>query len=218
MLYFIHTFYGFIFQRPNVCDFGHQHEREWTLHQRSISVLFFNTDQISDTQVHFKLRRHWKMLHCQKEGVDDEADDDPEVEERVHDDGVVPLFEPTPAATTVPLQEAVSQDGATWTTRPLAPELWNVQLTVKATHLMCLYMPELVLSKNNNRTIHKNGFWTSGEFFTTIPLMVTGQTWTLPEIPYHVSIIYSCTYLYYCLLSSFQVVDRGSWVAYHLFT
>lgn len=92
-------------------------------HTLGLSVLFFNTDQISDPQVRFKLRRHWKMLHCQKDGVDDEADDDPEVEERVHDDGVVLLFEPTPAATTVPLEEVVSRDGATWTTRPLVPEL-----------------------------------------------------------------------------------------------
>lgn len=74
----------------------------------SVCVLFFNTDQRSDSQVMFSLVRHWIMVHCQKDDVDDEADNNPEVKERVHDDGVELLFEHTPTAATVPRQELLT--------------------------------------------------------------------------------------------------------------
>ena len=73
---------------------------------------------MSDGQHRLKLLCHWIMLHGHEEGVDDEADLDPEVEERVHHEGVEPLFEPPPTATTVPLQEEVGTDEPTWRTRP----------------------------------------------------------------------------------------------------
>lgn len=83
----------------------------------------FNTDQIRNTQMHFKITGHWIMLHGHEDDVDDEADDDRKVKERVHDDCVESLFEPPPTATTVPLEEEVSQDGATWKARLLLPRL-----------------------------------------------------------------------------------------------
>lgn len=67
----------------------------------------------------FKPHGHWEMLHGNVKRVEDEADDDSKVEERVRDEGVEPLFEPPPAATTVPLQEEAGEDGPTWRTRPL---------------------------------------------------------------------------------------------------
>lgn len=103
------------------------HVRFWNINelsrQQSVSFLFFNTDQISEIYVHFKLRRHWIMHHGHEVDVDDEADDDHEVKERVRDNGVEPLFEPPPTAATVPLQEEVGQDEATWRTQPLVPGL-----------------------------------------------------------------------------------------------
>lgn len=59
------------------------------------------------------------MIHGHEDGVEYEADDDPKVKERVHDEGVELLFEPLPTATTVPLQEEVGEDQPTWRTRPL---------------------------------------------------------------------------------------------------
>lgn len=59
------------------------------------------------------------MLHGHEDGVEDNADGDAEVDKWVHDDGVEPLFEPSPTATTVPLQEDVGKGVPTWRTRPL---------------------------------------------------------------------------------------------------
>lgn len=59
------------------------------------------------------------MLHGHEDGVDDEAGDDPEVEERVHDEGVKSMFETAPAATTIPLQDVVGEDVTTWRTQPV---------------------------------------------------------------------------------------------------
>lgn len=53
------------------------------------------------------------MLHSHEEDVDNDADDDPEVKEGVGDDGVDPLFQPSPTAATVPPQEELSGGGAT---------------------------------------------------------------------------------------------------------
>lgn len=57
------------------------------------------------------------MLQAAEDDVDDEADDNPEVKERVCDGGMEPAFEPTPAAATVPLQEELSTGGAARRTR-----------------------------------------------------------------------------------------------------
>lgn len=59
------------------------------------------------------------MLHGHGDGVEDEADGDPKVKERVHGEGVEPLFEPLPTATTVPLQEDVGEGIPTRRTWPL---------------------------------------------------------------------------------------------------
>lgn len=59
------------------------------------------------------------MLHGHEDGVEDDTDSDAEVNERIHDDGKETLFEPTPAATTVPLQEDVGKGIPTWRTWPL---------------------------------------------------------------------------------------------------
>lgn len=56
------------------------------------------------------------MFQSHEDDVDDEADDDRKVEERVCDEGREPLFEPPPTAATVPIQEDRGQDGATWRT------------------------------------------------------------------------------------------------------
>lgn len=53
------------------------------------------------------------MLHGNEDGVKNEADDDPEVKERVCDQGVEPLFEPPPAAAAVPPQAGQT----TWRTQ-----------------------------------------------------------------------------------------------------
>lgn len=59
------------------------------------------------------------MLHGHEDGVEDDADGDGEVDERVHYDGVKPLFQPPPTATTVPLQEDIGEGVPAWRTRPL---------------------------------------------------------------------------------------------------
>lgn len=59
------------------------------------------------------------MFRSHEDSVEDEADDNPEVEERVCDEGVEPLFEPPPITTTVPLQEEVGEDKPAQRTRPL---------------------------------------------------------------------------------------------------
>lgn len=57
------------------------------------------------------------MFHGHEDGVEDDADDDPEVKERVHDKGLEALFEPPPTATTVPLEEEVGEGEPTRRTR-----------------------------------------------------------------------------------------------------
>lgn len=57
------------------------------------------------------------MLHAAEDDVDDEADDNPEVKERVCDDGMEPVFEPTPAAAAVPRQDALGSGEAAPRTR-----------------------------------------------------------------------------------------------------
>lgn len=59
------------------------------------------------------------MLHGHEDGVKDDTDGDAEVNKRIHYDGKETLFEPTPAATTVPLQEGVGKGIPTWRTWPL---------------------------------------------------------------------------------------------------
>lgn len=76
--------------------------------------LLSNTDQINNRQALFKLHCHWIMFQSHEDYVDDEADDDHKVEERVCDEGREPLFEPPPTAAAVPGQEDRGQDGATW--------------------------------------------------------------------------------------------------------
>lgn len=49
------------------------------------------------------------MLHGHEDGVKDNTNCDAKVYKRVHDNGVEPLFEPLPAATTVPLQKDVGE-------------------------------------------------------------------------------------------------------------
>ena len=56
------------------------------------------------------------MFHGHEDGVEDDADSDAQVHERVHDDGVEPQFEPPPTATTIPLQEDVGEGIPTWRT------------------------------------------------------------------------------------------------------
>ena len=48
------------------------------------------------------------MLHGHEDGVEDDADSDPQVEEWAHNKGAKLLFEPPPAATTVLLQNSVN--------------------------------------------------------------------------------------------------------------
>ncbi len=59
------------------------------------------------------------MLHGHEDRVEDDADGDAEVDERVHDNDVDALFEPLPTATTVPLQEDVGEGIPTRRTWPL---------------------------------------------------------------------------------------------------
>lgn len=66
-----------------------------------------------------QLRCHGIMLNGQEDDVDNEADGDAEIEEGVCDHGVELPFEPAPAATTVPLQEEVSQEEAAQRTQAL---------------------------------------------------------------------------------------------------
>lgn len=66
-----------------------------------------------------KVLCHWIMLHGHEDGVENNADGDAEVDERVHDDGVETLFEPSPTATTVPLEKYVGKGIPTWRTWPL---------------------------------------------------------------------------------------------------
>lgn len=49
------------------------------------------------------------MLHGHENSVEDNADGDAEVNEWIHDDGIKTVFEPSPTATTVPLQEDVGE-------------------------------------------------------------------------------------------------------------
>lgn len=79
----------------------------------------------------FKLHSQWKVVHGHEHNVNNEADDDPQVEERAHDEGVDSLFEPPPAAAAVPLQKEVGQGGATWTTWLLVSRPWNTQRAVR---------------------------------------------------------------------------------------
>lgn len=59
------------------------------------------------------------MLHGHEGSVQDDADGDAEVNKWIHDDGIETLFEPSPTATTVPLQEDVGKGIPTWRTWPL---------------------------------------------------------------------------------------------------
>lgn len=78
---------------------------------------FPNSNHFSHAQGLFKFQCHWVMLHAAEDDVDDEADDNPEVKEGVCDDGVEPVFEPTPTAATVPRQEALGSAAAAPRTR-----------------------------------------------------------------------------------------------------
>lgn len=72
------------------------------------------------------------MFHGHKDGVKNNADGDAEVNERVHDNGVEPLFEPQPTAATVPLQEDVSKCIPTRRTWPLfILKVWNRKLVIE---------------------------------------------------------------------------------------
>lgn len=75
------------------------------------------TDQVSNAQHLLELRCHWIVLHGHEQSVEDDADSDGEVEERVHDKGVEQLLEPTVAA--IPLQEDVSKGVPAWRTGSL---------------------------------------------------------------------------------------------------
>lgn len=76
------------------------------------------------------------MFHGCEDGANNDADDDDQVKERVRDKGVKLLFEPSPAATTVPLQEGVSA-GATQ--RPVVLLcLCNTKLLCEATNCVSI--------------------------------------------------------------------------------
>lgn len=51
----------------------------WSLKNSPVITPVFNTDQIRNTQVDFKICGHWIMLHGHEDDVDDDADDDREV-------------------------------------------------------------------------------------------------------------------------------------------
>lgn len=59
------------------------------------------------------------MVQGHEDGAEDDEDGDAEVEEWVGDEGVEPLFEPPPTATTVPLEQEAGHDKPTWRTCPL---------------------------------------------------------------------------------------------------
>lgn len=56
------------------------------------------------------------MFHGHEDDVDDEAEDDPQVKKRACDKTVEVLFDPPPAATTIPLQAMVDEQPAAWRT------------------------------------------------------------------------------------------------------
>lgn len=71
----------------------------------------------SHSQGLVKFHCRWEIIHAAEDDVDDEADDNPEVKERVCDDGMEPVFEPTPTATAVPRQDALGSGEAAPRTR-----------------------------------------------------------------------------------------------------
>lgn len=75
------------------------------------------------------------MFHGCEDGANNDADDDDQVKERVRDKSVL-LFEPSPAATTVPLQEGVSAGAAQ---RPVVLLcLCNTKLLCEATNCVSI--------------------------------------------------------------------------------
>lgn len=89
------------------------------MHLIRITLYDSITDQIPNTQQLLKLLCHWIMLHSHEDSVEDDADGDGEVHKWIHNNDEEPLLEPSPTATTVPLQEDVSERIPTWRTRPL---------------------------------------------------------------------------------------------------
>lgn len=85
-----------------LAEFNEQELIDSTVDKNWLRV-FLITHQISDAQKLLKVLCHWIMFHCHKHGVEDDAYCDAEVNKWVHDNGIEQLFEPSPAATAVPL-------------------------------------------------------------------------------------------------------------------
>lgn len=83
----------------------------WTF---PVDRCLLDTDQMTEVHQTLKLLCHWIMLQGHEDAVEDDADDDHQVKEWVHDQRVEPRLEPLTAATTGLLQEEVSE-GAAWT-------------------------------------------------------------------------------------------------------
>ena len=65
--------------------------------------------QVSYSQDVFKLRCHRMMLHCHKQGIQDNADGDGQVHKRVHNDQVHNLFQFYPVGVALPDEESIGE-------------------------------------------------------------------------------------------------------------
>lgn len=101
---------------------------------------------MSDDQGLHELHHHRVMFNGCDDGANNDAADDDQVKERVRDKGVKLLFEPSPAATTVPLQEGVSAGAAQ---RPVVLLcLCNTKLLCEATNCVSIKLsaePQLLV-------------------------------------------------------------------------
>lgn len=92
------------------------------------------------------------MFHGHEDSVEDDADGDAKVNEWVHNNGIETLFEPSPTATTVPLQEDVGKNIPTWWTGPLIIlKVWETQ-QISQIPFISLVMPLNMWSRSGTTT------------------------------------------------------------------